>query len=560
MKTIFKTLIVVLLLGIGNLELVKAQSFHNNKFIEEKNTSQLIVIPRNSKHPVPYEVIRTWETGHYSNFFKLPKVNGNIEPRLEFNKNYGVYALEWLSLIRQNSKKLYSDILKAAKITKFFIVNEYITWDHKPYPEGEVSSKKYEKAAFYKGEIILSAPVMDKVGPLNNHLTASQNQGFVIIHELINAAYPNLEVAEKLKIGEAIIRLKLFNESKNDFIHNLADISDYFITLDQEKNDFITTLNDLIERADKQQKNTLQTIKEVGVKYGYSDDKIHNVFLNEVLSISKNEVEPVQIIQNRLLLVHKILVSLNFDFGNQTFFNSETLIKISKHLSIPIDLLYSITDPLTSLSVETEIHEAIIDRIKSEVLVHHEEIHFELLKKYNKNFDLKSLLYLYQTLLTNLDYYKFFEEDFIALLKNKVVSELKVSNALYIEAVKLTQLENGLNFQQEMSKQLNNFLCMHGYCVDQERTVQYFDWIKNFRDPMVNIEFPFLEGQKFITLDHHGVFEVIVADLNDKTIVVRNPSLKTERRKYSIEEVKRKGRRGWSSFGFSDLSNLFFLK
>jgi hypothetical protein len=260
-----------------------------------------------------------------------------------------------------------------------------------------------------------------------------------------------------------------------------------------------------------------------------------------------------------MLLVHKILVSLNFNFENQTFFTSETLIKISEHLSIPIDLLYLLTDPITSQSVETEVHDTLIERIKSEILVHHEEIHIELLKKYNKSFDLNSLLYLYQNLLTKVDFYNF-EEDFIALLKNKVGFELNVSNAIYIEAIKLIRLENVLDFQQEMSKQLNYFLCTHGFCLDQKKTIQYFDWIKNLRDPMINIEFPFSEQQKFITLEDSGVFEVINADPNEKTIVVENTSLEIKRKRYSIEQVKRTGRKGWSSYSFSDLRNLFFLK
>lgn len=189
---------------------------------KEGGNGQLVVIPEGHDDPVPYEAVRALETGRYRNYFKLPCINGNIERRAKFNKDYACHAQKWLELVKKLSPYLHEKLHKAAKTTHFRIVNEYIQWEHEPYPDGEIDYKKFEKAAFYNGEIILSTPVMDNVGPLNGKLTKEQNQGYIVFHELINAAFPDKTVVWKLNLGEIFIQKLIFDQPNSEVFINLG--------------------------------------------------------------------------------------------------------------------------------------------------------------------------------------------------------------------------------------------------------------------------------------------------------------------------------------------------
>lgn len=219
----------------------------NNK---DGGNGQLVVIPKNHKAPVPYEVAVAWETGKYRNFFKMPCMKGVNEPRQEFNRNYACHALPWLEIIKDLSPVLYKGLINVAEKTHFNIVNNYILWKEKPYPNGELDYKKYEKAAYFNGEIIFSTLVMDRIGPLKNKsnvtiLTKEQNQGYIVVHELINALYPEEDVAWKLNLGEVILQKVLFNQNKAEALLHLALIDLEYLREEKDSELLLDVLEEL---------------------------------------------------------------------------------------------------------------------------------------------------------------------------------------------------------------------------------------------------------------------------------------------------------------------------
>lgn len=221
-----KKYMMKILLLVSILRLIHVDAQQNAKYATNQNSEEglgsLVVIPKDHSKPVPYEAAKAWETGDYRNFFKLPCLSETPEERSQFNRNYACSALKWLDIIKNISPILYQDLLAAAKTTHFKIISNFIIWENKPYPNGEIDYKKYEKAAFYNGEIILSTPVMDRIGPLANVLTVEQNQGYILIHELINAAYPNQSVAWKLDLGEVLLQKIIFNQDKKEALLQLT--------------------------------------------------------------------------------------------------------------------------------------------------------------------------------------------------------------------------------------------------------------------------------------------------------------------------------------------------
>lgn len=212
---------------------------------------QLVVIPQRGSKPVPYEVARSWDTGVYRNFYKMPGVDGSIEPRSRFNKQYGVYAQDWMKLIKEYSSVLYQELDEAAKSTIVRFMDNLIIWEHEAYPKDGSDYKKFEKAAFYNGEIIFSIPVMEKMGAIENILSKEENQGFVVIHELINSAYKErLTVAQRLNLGEIIVNLKLKGISKSDFHQDVITRIESAWLIRKENPEFILeTFNNLGEKG-----------------------------------------------------------------------------------------------------------------------------------------------------------------------------------------------------------------------------------------------------------------------------------------------------------------------
>ena len=251
-----------------NCEYIFAQKTDHE--ISNPHMGSLVVIPKGQTRPVPYEAAAIMDTGSYRNFYKLPCINGNQETRAEFNRSYGCHALPWLELINDISPVLHTDLVNAANTTHFRIISNYILWENKAYPTGEIDYKKFEKAAFFNGEIILSTPVMDRIGPLSNVLTATENQGYVIVHELINAAYPEESVEWKLKLGEIFLQKKIFKQNREESLLRLTMMNSRYLAKEDNPE---TIANILQQISDLNDSNIFDDFEPIYKYYLHPKDK-----------------------------------------------------------------------------------------------------------------------------------------------------------------------------------------------------------------------------------------------------------------------------------------------
>jgi hypothetical protein len=340
----------------------------NQNQTKSPSQPQLVVIPKGHTRPVPYEAVRAWETGKYLNFFRLPNVNATIEPRERFNRFYGVHALEWLKEIERLSPVLHQDLIRAARSSPFRIVNEYITWQHEPYPQGEIDYKSFEKAAFYNGEIIFSTPVMDRVGPLSTALSAEQNQGFIVVHELINAAYPQYPVPKKLKIGEALIRTKLLHQGPMDVAYELGSIDPYFIRLQGTEAEFMGLLDELIRYATPSDASALKERKEIARRYVYGGRPLPRVFAEDGLALSLSTSErPFFAIDALLKQKYRALQMLGFEFKGPLI-DLAAIIEIAAKRGVSVYDLVGLVDPVTGRDFREEGMKEIASRLRGDFL------------------------------------------------------------------------------------------------------------------------------------------------------------------------------------------------
>jgi len=528
--------------------LLSSLTFAENK---DGGNGQLVVIPKGQTKPVPYEAVRAWETGKYLNFYRLPNINGNIEPREKFNRHYGVYALEWLELIKKLSPILHRDLINAANNTSFRIVNELITWKHQPYPDGAVQYKSYQKAAFYNGEIIFSTPVMDKVGPLKDQLTSQQNQGFIVVHELINASYPEFSVDEKLKIGEAIIRAKIFNDSTVDFYYNLSTINPYFLSLLSDAESFEDLINEL-SHYENNQENLIfyKKVKEYAKNYAYTKSSISEVAAENIIA---KKLITVEAINAYLADVNATLGQVDFTF-KQSLVTFESLKEISKKLNISLADLLSVTDPISEKSFVAEGHAYIYPKFEAVFLGAINTLVNPIISS------TKSLLQHY--------YNHVLKENALSSLTQSTISQaaeqipdvenlgFKKLNSLFIPKLINSNLES---FTTLIENSVSTFFCSKGICIDKNRTIAYAKWYNHSLDPMNPIAFPFRKGDFFLRLassDSFALYSVDDVDLKDKVIETR--LFFKRKRKYGVDYRDREMRK--TIYGInSNLEELLFL-
>jgi len=483
----FLTLTLSLLLTLTTF----AKGNGDNK---DGGNGQLVVIPKGETKPVPYEAVRAWETGKYLNFYRLPNVKGNIEPRAKFNRSYGVHALEWLDLVKDLSPKVHEKLIQAAHNTSFRIVNEYILWEHKPYPDGEIDYKKHEKAAYFNGEIILSTPVMDKMGPLNGQLTKEQNQGFVVVHELINAAYQDLTVAEKLEIGKALIRAKVFGDNQVDFYIALCEISDNFLLLLPNEGDFVNLVEELIRfEKDAKKIEFYQKAINFATKYAYRKVKLVDVFEQDVINQGLNSAESIKAYLNEMYLT---LNKLGFPVTEQII-TFESLKNISTQLSIPLIEIIKITDPFTKKSFQYD-GLAIIT----------EEVRLSLIANFKSAME-RGLPHQHYTLSTYIEFYETVSnpEERLELIESIISRNVSESNAIgynYLHLPKDTItkiIKSDLDFfTNTIESVYDKYMCSLNLCIDKEKTFAYYRW-KTFLRYGQNM-FAYKPGDSFICF--HG--------------------------------------------------------
>lgn len=521
---------------------------------KEGGNGQLVVIPHGHSKPVPYEAVRAWETGKYLNFYRLPNINGTVEPRVKFNKFYAVHALEWLSMTKNLSPILYSDLIRAAQNTSFRIVNDYIIWQESPYPDGELDYKKYEKAAFYNGEIILSTPVMDNVGPLNGALTKEQNQGFIVVHELINAAYPNLTVAQKLNIGEALIRARIFNDTQVDFNYNLCTITPYFLTLLPKADDFINLIDELIQYEKNPGNITAyKNARSFSKIYAYRNQTFEVTLTKDLI---EHKFKTAQEISSYLASMKRTLLAIGYEF-KEPVFSLKSLQSISNGLAIDLVDLLDLTEFTSGTTFKIEGMEYITKIFQQSLMDN-------LSNKLNAVLKVETseiLIYRYRGLLSNeKDYYT---EDSL----NKVAEQIPDSERLGFPKVKealVSQLfsTNLALITSLMKNNYSSLLCARGFCIDEARTLNYYKWLKTIRDVTRAPEFPFNEGDRFLrgytSPEQIALYHVTRASKSKQTMMTKIEG--GERTKYGVREVHgHNGHRTIYSIT-SNLEDIMFLK
>lgn len=537
-----KTLILFLTI------LTSFSTIANNK---DGGNGQLVVVMKGHKNPVPYEAARAWETGKYLNFYRLPNINGNIEPREKFNRYYAVHALEWLELIKKLSPILHQDLIQAATNTSFRIVNELITWKHQPYPDGEVKYKSYQKAAYYNGEIIFSTPIMDKIGPLKDRsnkvqLTAAQNQGFILVHELINASYPNFTVAEKLKIGEALIRAKIFNDSEDDVHYNLATVSPYFLTMLPDLESFTDLVDELIRyEKDQEKRSFLFKVNNYAKEYAYTNSVLSEVVEKNVINLKLKNANEITIY---LKDIHRTLNEIGFTF-KQNLITLESLKNIATSLNLVLADLLVIVDPVSKKSFLTEGQSYIDMKFKETFFSNIDE----LLKPVLTSSDGLTDDY-FELLIRPEEESSFVKHQTYEISKKLIDKEnLGFNNNDYNYIQKFIS-ENYLALSSIFKKAIENHYTSKGIFFDLKKTINHFTWQINKYDPINAKPFPFATGDKFITpyYKHLRLYNVIDVDSKNKMITTRDST--NEKIKFALKDsVKRK------TYSIGNIDRVLFL-
>ncbi|MDH4466882.1 MAG: hypothetical protein QE271_02385 [Bacteriovoracaceae bacterium] len=461
---------------------------------------QLVVIPRNHTKPVPYESIRAWESGNYLNFFRLPQIKGNQEPREQFNRPYGIYALDWLEFIKTANQKIYNDLMTSAKRTSFRFISDYIAWDKKQVNRETIDYKKFETAAYYDGEIILSLPVMDSLGDLNGKITKEQNQGFIVIKELLHATYPNFSELEISKMGEAIIRARFFGDTPEDLMYNLASVSLYFLVYQNDKTNFLSILEELLKYEKIQQRREqLQDFYTYVLKFIRSDIE-ESTFQNNLLSeIYANRPYNVKKIQSLLDHINFVFKSIGYT-ERAPFLSLEFIKKISIKTQVSLISFKKLVDPTTGKSFEKEITETLLTELKKQ---------FQNYLSSQLDEDIKGMSF--SSLINAI--FEFANEtatsDTVSLfkwVKNELVDDQNYGlKELSSEDYGIVLMENKAIIFDKIFNSLHKELCLQKVCVDMERSKIVLDWFKKNNDPLLSNGFPFIEGEKFFVL-HDGKY------------------------------------------------------
>jgi len=177
---------------------------------------------------VPLEEALSYDSGVFYGIDNLPTGEPNSKLQPSFNKPYVKYLKEWLAFLRTLSPN-YADLLESrGEKLQFIYINRNIVETPSQLPDAIVDYKKYRKAAISvapaKGKparVVVSIPTMEKAGTLGeNRLSSKENQGFILIHELINATRL-YDVDATTDFGLTLIEAKIHDLSPEEFINRL---------------------------------------------------------------------------------------------------------------------------------------------------------------------------------------------------------------------------------------------------------------------------------------------------------------------------------------------------
>lgn len=535
-KHFFKTLIFWLItINCSYAQIALNTSLNKDKDAGGAGNGQLVVIPKGHTKPVPYESVRAWETGRYLNFYRLPNVNNNFEPRDQFNRSYGVYAIDWLTFLQTANNKIYHDLIRAAKETSFRFVNDFIAWNSKIAKDGEIDYKKYENAAYYNGEIILSIPVMDSIGPLSNKITKKQNQGFIVIKELMHAAYPGYSESETSKLCEAILKARFLGDNKEDLLYNLSTVDFYFLTYDGSREVLLNIINELLNyEKNSDRKNKLQKMQYYIATF-WPDEFDHEIDLATLQKslleeISRKKMNSVPSIDQFFTDLKNTLQSLNFPSISHLL-TKEFLKEISKVTGLSLLKVSTLNDPFTATNLINEMMNDILSALRKQYLTYIENNLSTFMKSFSKGHirKLGELVYL------------FFVDNNYEYFLNELPKAIKLS-LTDPENFGLLELEN--NFYTKIFDEEKNTIlpqistallaefCSRGYCVDVAKSKNYKIWQLEFANSLIaknSNQFPFKPKDQFFLLhpkwDEDAAFEiynVTSVDYDEKIITTRS--------------------------------------
>lgn len=475
---------------------------------------QLVVIPKGHTKPVPYEAVRAWETGFYLNFHKLPGMKGVYEPRAKFNKKYGTYAYPWIYLAQNLSNKISNKLEKAMYSTSFRIINGYIAWAKKDEENGKLDYKKYEKAAFFNGDIVLSIPTLERVGPLKGYLSKEENIGLIVFKMLLSAAYQDLYDEDIERILEALVRVKIYGDSKEDFLYYTSSISLDFLEIDEDSS-FTNLVEQLINYSNNSTRTEeLKDILEIYDGYIRNPQSIKMSFLDRVLSIPFVTPRKIEKEISKLVKAYKTL-GLEMKVP---LFDLETLkIILEKTSTIAPHMLMKIKEPVSKKDFQTEGFKYINREIRNELFKSLDSG----IEKYSKIEGVQKTVYRWSK--------SYFESDFdYRTIENMFSEEFsqKWTLKLYFLQHSLQGIieEEKDKFQEAIVSAYEKVLKTKGYEIDRIHTKEVFAWTEMMKsNPSYKGEIPLKRSAKYfyITADGKTAEKIDVLKVNNSKVVIR---------------------------------------
>jgi hypothetical protein len=276
----------------------------------------LVEVVKNGKTEyVPLETALVHDSATFIGLQELPGIDQNqkIDPR--FNRDYGRSLAKWLDVIEQMSPKYAAVLRRTARIARFIYVDRLIVQEPDKKPDDILEYRKFKIAGRFaepnKGRprgIYVSIPVMEDMGNLGQgSLNKEENQGFILLHELLNWTYvpqgwdPNTvnilgtQIIEAylhnwnpdtflIKIGRAGVPLHFDTSLSFEFRKELLDYaSEDFLTADglHIGNKIISAaafraFNDLLKRYEKPLENPFTDVKSA--RQFFEDIKLLDTF------------------------------------------------------------------------------------------------------------------------------------------------------------------------------------------------------------------------------------------------------------------------------------------
>ncbi len=121
-------------------------------------------------------------------------------------RDYRVHFEKWIEIIKKPLPNMAKRILEVARKADFIFINNEIALRYKEY-NGPITFQEEKKLAIQAGNnIYISLPNMDLISDTEEMSKESQ-QGFALIHEMLNLIYPDLEPINRIDIGKALMKL-----------------------------------------------------------------------------------------------------------------------------------------------------------------------------------------------------------------------------------------------------------------------------------------------------------------------------------------------------------------